>query len=187
MKSKMTKRYEAAEAATASTTAASTGSDKGPMKVVVGLLVALMVAMLIWAAVYTGPEWEPLAQELVRNDGYDRGTGLAIPVEEDEPVEEPEPLDLSTEYRVSCQANTIIAGSYGACKNHASCQLSNEEMMAMYIAGKTAVIVCKKYEMLELYNGINEELEMLKQLEEAPLDDAFEEKTDTMDSMRITS
>lgn len=180
---KATKRYAAADAA-ASTTAANTGSDKGPMKVVVGLLVALMVAMLIWAALYTGPEWESPVE---RNDGYDIGLAVEEPEAEPEPVEEPEPLDLSTEYRVSCQANTIIAGSYGACKNHASCQLSNEEMMAMYIAGKTAVIVCKKYEMLELYKGLNTELEILKQLEEAPIESFEKEADKPSGNLRITS
>ena len=175
MMGRIPREYEAAEAAAASTTAASTGRGNVRWQITVGLLFAILLGLWGWAKNYEGPEWTP-----------EQMNELVAAVCE-EPEEEPEPLDLSTEYRISCQANTIIAGSYGACKNHASCQLSNAEMMSMYIAGKTAVIDCKKYEMLELYNGINEELEMLKQLEEAPLDDAFEEKTDTTDSMRITS
>ena len=175
---KLTRReaYKAAEAAAASTTAASTGFDSY-MKWMVGLLFVLLMATVYGVRHYEGPVWTPDPDAYVQ-------TVQAEP----EPEEEPEPLDLSTEYRVSCQANTIIAGSYGACKNHASCQLSNEEMMEMYIAGKTAVIVCKKYEMLELYKGLNTELEILKQLEEAPLDDVAEEKADEpVGNLRITS
>ena len=170
--------YAAVEAATASMTEASTGSVNRWIYSAVALLLVAMVGLVLLAGDYSGPVWEPEKVDWIADEE---------PEAEPEPEEEPEPLDLSTEYRISCQANTIIAGSYGACKNHASCQLSNAEMMSMYIAGKTAVIDCKKYEMLELYKGINEELEMLKQLEEAPLDDAFEEQTDTTDSMRITS
>lgn len=186
MKSKMTRRYEENRGALGeepSTTAPATGNVR--WQVIVGLLFMGLLGLVYSVNHYEGEVWEPP----VRNDGYDIGLPQDEPEVEPVPVEETEPLDLSTEYRVSCQANTIIAGSYGACKNHASCQLSNEEMMAMYIAGKTAVIVCKKYEMLELYKGLNTELETLKQLEEAPLDDVFEEEKADAPSgnLRITS
>ena len=178
MKTETKRRIELGEKA--STTAASTGNGKWSkgfwLHVLIGLLLVALMAVVYGARHYEGPVWTPeQVEELVEA------------VCQEEPEEEPEPLDLSTEYRISCQANTIIAGSYGACKNHASCQLSNSEMMEMYIAGKTAVIVCKKYEMLELYKGLNTELELLKQLEEAPLDDVVEEETDPVGNLRITS
>lgn len=154
---KLRREYRAADAA-ASTTEANTGCGSW-MPPTVALLIALMVALIAWSVTYDGEEWV----ETLEYD--DLGTFL---------VEEPEPVvSLVDQYRFACQANTIIAGSYGACKDHPSCNLSDDEMMIMYIAGKTSVMACKKYEMLSLYIGINEEIETLKNIEpEEWLDDA---------------
>lgn len=168
MKSKRISTYESTEAATASTTEPRTGNVR--WQLVVGLLFVMLLG-LVYSIKHMNGVWE-LEQ---RNDGYD--IGLTVPVEEAEEVEEE--TSLVNQYRYSCQANTIIAGAYSACKNHRSCQLSDEEMMIMYVAGKTAVIMCKKHEMLELFMGLNEEFKVLEDLKrDELLDEDVEEPDD---------
>lgn len=94
------------------------------------------------------------------------------PVQIEVVVEEEEPYD----YVMSCQANTILAGALSSCFTHERCNLSNTEMSLMYISGKTAVLDCKKAQLIEMFRKVNEQR---RKMEEPTGEMDTEERDDT--------
>ena len=74
-----------------------------------------------------------------------------------------------------CQANTIIVGSLQACHKHSTCSLGDAEVIDMYLAGKAAVIECKKAQMIDMF--VEYEIQIQK-LEDDTADSFPEEETD---------
>ncbi len=148
----------------------SVDTNGKPWGQVVSLLAALLLAVLIWAKLYEGEVWEP-----------------AVEVFPEWEIEEEEKPTLLGEFTVSCQANTIISSGYQACKEHPVCGLSNDEMLAMYIAGKTAVIDCKKAEVLDAFIEYNNQIQEMEDIDiDKWLDPDEPEKPETNEQLRIS-